>query len=96
MPCAAAACLNRGLTSAGNLVTIKLLSFFRDADYYRSLFAFRDLSCFKYLCRYCWELQHSMEMIRHHKPLMRNSRNVAGLQFNSRPYGLHHFAPYDY
>jgi len=55
----------------------------------------RDLSCFKYFCRYCWELQHSMELIRHHKPLMRNSRNVAGVQFN-RNFGLNHFTAYDY
>jgi len=57
----------------------------------------RDLSCFKYFCRYCWELQHSVEMIRHHKPLMRNSRNITGLQYN-RNYGLNlnQFTAYDY
>lgn len=60
----------------------------------------RDLSCFKYFCRYCWELQHSSELMRHHKPLMRNSRAVAGpgtgAQFN-RAFGFPpRFNGYDY
>ena len=36
----------------------------------------RDLSCFKNYCRYCLKLKHSPEVIRHHKPLMRNHRLV--------------------
>merc|ERR1719309_1662891 len=35
----------------------------------------RDLSCFKYFCRSCWETQHDQAFISHHKPLMRNCRH---------------------
>lgn len=38
----------------------------------------RDLSCFRYYCRTCWQWAHSMEHTRHHKPLMRNSRSQQG------------------
>lgn len=36
----------------------------------------RDLHCFQYFCRFCWELHHTL--LRHHKPLMRNTRSGGG------------------
>jgi len=38
----------------------------------------RELICFKYFCRYCWESVHCQEMMKHHKPLMRNTRTGGG------------------
>ena len=42
----------------------------------------RDLTCFSYYCRYCWDLHHSVGM-QHHKPLMRNTRSSGSS--NDRP-----------
>jgi len=38
----------------------------------------RDLVCFKYFCRHCWESSHKNEATRNHKPLMRNNRSGGG------------------
>lgn len=35
----------------------------------------RDLDCFKYYCRSCWDTQHIIDSMCHHRPIMRNSRN---------------------
>ncbi|XP_066491133.1 cytoplasmic polyadenylation element-binding protein 1 isoform X3 [Tiliqua scincoides] len=35
----------------------------------------RDQICFKYFCRSCWHWKHSMEVLHHHRPLMRNQKN---------------------
>jgi len=36
----------------------------------------RDLACFKYFCRSCWEMQHGEHThMAHHKPLMRNCKH---------------------
>ncbi|RZC38281.1 cytoplasmic polyadenylation element-binding protein 1 [Asbolus verrucosus] len=42
----------------------------------------RDILCFRYFCRTCWQWQHNSE-IRHHKPLMRNSKNNTALGINN-------------
>ena len=47
----------------------------------------RDLTCFNYFCRACWELQHGSGLP-HHRPIMRNIRgggNIDRWMFHISP-----------
>ena len=51
----------------------------------------RDLNCFKYFCRTCWDIQHAIELLNHHQPLMRNSRPSSNQNLNKSYGGLPEF-----
>ena len=78
---ARAASYDKDLTSAGDVKTQSSYSGSDDVDwpvlvlclYIFSNFVFRDLACFNYFCRACWELQHG-DGLPHHRPIMRNTR----------------------
>jgi len=35
----------------------------------------REMTCFTYFCRHCWEMLHCNSLYQHHRPLMRNSKD---------------------
>eukprot|EP00794_Sanderia_malayensis_P019598 gene19598-21526_t len=38
----------------------------------------RDPGCFRYFCRSCWNWHHSIEGLKHHRPMSRHSKNPTG------------------
>ena len=51
-------------------------------SFFKQLVTFRDMGCFNYFCRACWELQHGTGLP-HHRPIMRNTRGGGNMDRSS-------------
>lgn len=47
----------------------------------------REMTCFRYFCRSCWQWHHCTDSTRSHKPLMRNSKSTPVNGFSAGPRG---------
>jgi len=47
----------------------------------------RDLNCFKYFCRSCWQWQHNSDLNKHHRPLMRHYKGAGHVAGSGSPGG---------
>jgi len=50
----------------------------------------RDLTCFKYFCRSCWQQQHNSDLKKHHHPLEVRPAGMPGESNSSSSPTTHH------